>query len=334
MTAESGDLHATVKVPFDRAVDLVSEAAILKLQDRGLSVTACPISPGAEARLHKRVDILNGGFITPIGYMGNDLEISRSARVTMGVDPEPDRSEAKERQFIRYLIRKRHTSPFEMAEVKFACCMPIFVARQWIRHRTANVNEMSLRYRKPPDKTYRPDPQVITRRPDKIKQGRSDEILSPEATARVLRIMDETSENQFEAYREMAEVLELAPELARSVLPVSLYTQWVWKIDAHNLMHFLGLRLDAHAQYEIRVYAQAMADFVADWLPWTWAAFKDCVLDSMTLTGAEMRALAAGMRATGSLDQNLVEAAEKRFGSEVSSSDELAEFKAKLERLR
>lgn len=154
-----------------------------RFRDSGV-YTLCPTAPGAEARLHKRVDILNGGFIVPIGYMGNDREISRSARSCMSIEAEPDRTEEQDRQLIRYLVRKRHTSPLEMLEAKFACKMPIFVARQWIRHRTANVNEMSLRYQPPIDEIYVPEADKIGTRPKSIKQGRSDLALPPDKAAR------------------------------------------------------------------------------------------------------------------------------------------------------
>ncbi len=251
--------------------------------------TQRPISEAAESRLGVKVPLLDYGFVTPVDYMGTDLCIVQAARASYGPSPK---SKQDDRTLLRYLLRHRHTTPFEMCEVKFLCRMPIFVARQWIRHRTANVNEMSLRYSEPIWEFYVPQASALALQAKDNKQGREMMPLPPDVAARVQDFMQRRYEDDQRMYGWLEDEIGLAKELARMHLPVSLYTQWIWKIDLHNLMHFLSLRLDSHAQYEIRVFAQAMADFVAAWVPWSWEAFNDYKREAQTFSRQEQDALA------------------------------------------
>ncbi len=274
--------------------------------------------PSAEALLHTEVRCLDHGFITPVDYMGGDADIVQAARASYGPSTRPV---MEDRGLLRYLMRHKHTSPFEMAEVKFLCRMPLFVARQWIRHRTANVNEMSLRYGQPLDVYYVPDASTIAAQSSDNKQGRGLP-LSPEDAEEVRAIFLDGQAADAARHAALADRLGVARELARAVLPVSLYTQWVWKIDLHNLLHFLQLRLDPHAQYEIRVFAEAMAGFVRAWVPESWAAFEEYRLNAVTFGATERRALAM-MIAQYEDAENVGEAAGLKGG-------ELREFLAKV----
>lgn len=246
-----------------------------------------PLSPAADELLNKSVPVLDHGLVMPLDYMGTDNEIVQSARVTQGPSAKPLHDD---RGLLRYMMRHRHTTPFEMCEVRFKCRMPIFVARQWIRHRTAVVNEMSLRYSEPLACYYVPSAAHVSHQSTTNKQGRSTTLDGPMAeTVRAL-ITSHASACEM-LYDRLANDLGVAKELARSVLPVALYTEWIWKIDLHNLLHFLTLRLDPHAQLEIRVYAEAMAQFVRAWVPLAWDAFEEYRLFAVTFSRTEARAL-------------------------------------------
>ena len=199
--------------------------------------------------------------------MGGDDAIVQAARVSYG---QGTSKVSQDRGLIRYLMRHRHTTPFEMVEFKFHCKMPIFVARQWVRHRTANINEYSLRYSEARDEFYFPDPEHIQFQSALNKQGRSGEVPL-KLKQKVLDYFKEISERSFTMYQELNEA-GIARELARSLLPVNIYTEWYWKKDLHNLLHFIGLRSDSHAQYEIRVYSDAMAESVKAVAPFAWNA--------------------------------------------------------------
>ncbi|MBL8003506.1 MAG: FAD-dependent thymidylate synthase [Candidatus Kapabacteria bacterium] len=231
--------------------------------------------------------VLDHGFVRLVDYMGDDNAIVQAARVSYGAGTK---NVSSDRQLIRYLMRHRHTTPFEMCEVKFHVKLPIFVARQWIRHRTANVNEISGRYSEMVDEFYVPELEQI--RPQSVinKQGRSEDAFE---TDEATEIQAQLSETQRELYSEYKESLDknLARELARINLPLSLYTEWYWKIDLHNLFHFLHLRLDAHAQYEIRVFAEAMAAITKELFPIAYEAFEDYRLNSIGFTGPEIKIL-------------------------------------------
>jgi len=287
------------------------------------AVTARTLAPGAEALLGQEVPILDLGFVQALDYMGTDEDIVQAARVSYGPST---RKLHDDRGLLRYLMRHRHTTPFEMCEVKFRCKMPIFVARQWIRHRTANVNEMSLRYSEAPDEFYVPNLEHVTLQSSTNKQGRDLETELPaELREQVRALMRARNEQVYADYQRLAGELGIARELARTVLPVSLYTQWIWKIDLHNLLHFLDLRLDPHAQIEIRRFAEAMADFVRAWVPVAWEAFIDYRREALPLSRLEARALALLLAGTPEPE---AEAAAGLKGRE------LQEFQSKLARLR
>ncbi len=224
-----------------------------------------------EERLYEPLPCLDHGFVRCVDYMGDDGAIVQAARVSYGKGTKAVR---QDRGLLRYLLRHRHTSPFEMCEIKLHCKMPIFVARQWIRHRTASVNEYSARYSVLDREFYLPAPQDLAVQSKSNKQGRG-EVLTAEQAAVVLDLLKRDAETSYETYQALMEDHHLARELARMNLPVNYYTQWYWKVDLHNLLHFLGLRLHPHAQYEIRVFAEAIGSLVADWVPLTWEAFQD-----------------------------------------------------------
>ena len=240
-----------------------------------------------DALLGKRIDCLDKGFVRLIDVMGDDAAIVQAARVSYG---SGTKKVLEDRGLIRYLLRHAHTTPFEMVEFKFHVKLPIFVARQWIRHRTANVNEYSGRYSEMKDEFYTPHPNDI--RPQSVanKQGRSDETL-PDGMAE--QAANAFKSGQDEAYAQYQEFLEqgIAREIARINLPVSNYTEWYWKIDLHNLFHFLRLRIDAHAQYEIRVFAEAIAELVQPFVPYAWEAFEDYVLNAHRMTAPELKVM-------------------------------------------
>jgi len=203
------------------------------------------------------IKCLDKGFVRLVDSMGGDDAIVQAARVSYGKGTS---KVSQDRGLIRYLMRHRHTTPFEMVEFKFHCKMPIFVARQWARHRTANINEYSLRYSEARDEFYYPDPTQIQYQSALNKQGRAGKVPK-KLTDKVLQYFKEISEKSFDMYQELNEA-GLARELIRAILPVNLYTEWYWKNDLHNLLHFIGLRSDSHAQYEIRVFSDAMAESV------------------------------------------------------------------------
>jgi thymidylate synthase (FAD) len=240
-----------------------------------------------DALLGKRIDCLDKGFVRLIDVMGDDAAIVQAARVSYG---SGTKKVLEDRGLIRYLLRHAHTTPFEMVEFKFHVKLPIFVARQWIRHRTANVNEYSGRYSEMKDEFYTPNPNDI--RPQSVlnKQGRSEETL-PDGIAD--QAANAFKSGQDDAYAQYQEFLEqgIAREIARINLPVSNYTEWYWKIDLHNLFHFLRLRIDAHAQYEIRVFAEAIAELVKPFVPHAWQAFEDYVLNAHRMTAPELKVM-------------------------------------------
>jgi thymidylate synthase (FAD) len=284
--------------------------------------TSRTIAPGAESLLNIETPVLDLGFVQPIDYMGTDADIVQAARVSYGPST---RAVHDDRGLLRYLLRHRHTTPFEMCEAKFRCKMPIFVARQWVRTRTANINEMSLRYSEAPEEFYIPALEHVTLQSGTNKQGRDESIeLSSEIRESVRALMRARDEQAYADYQHLAGELGIARELARTVLPVSLYTQWIWKIDLHNLMHFLTLRLDAHAQVEIRLFAEAMAAFVKAWVPQAWEAFTDYRLEAATFSRQERQVLASMLVGDG-------EATARAVGL---NGRELDEFMAKLAKLR
>lgn len=245
------------------------------------------VVPEAEALLDQEIKVLDKGFVRLVDYMGGDQRIVQSARVSYG---DGTKSVRQDRALIHYLIKHWHTSPFEQVQLTFHCKMPIFIARQWIRHRTARLNEISGRYSIMKDEFYIPHPDQVAFQSSNNKQGRADSLPLDEA----MKIIEQMENDQKEAYSEYTGMIEkgVARELARTNLPVSLYTEWYWQIDLHNLFHFIRLRIDPHAQYEIRVYAEALAQCAKAVAPFAYEAFEEHVLGSVTFSKAECAALA------------------------------------------
>jgi thymidylate synthase (FAD) len=241
------------------------------------------VSEGMEAHLYRAHEVLDHGFIRVIDYMGDDAAIVQAARVSYGAGTKHVQNDDG---LIRYLMRHWHSTPFEMCEIKLHVKLPVFVARQWIRHRTANVNEYSARYSILDREFYIPEPEQLAAQSVVNNQGRG-EVLSGAESARVLAMLKSDAAQMYDHYEEMLSQdgqQGLARELARMNLPMNIYTQWYWKVDLHNLFHFLRLRADAHAQYEIRVYAEAIASCVRDWVPLAYAAFEDYRMGGVTLS--------------------------------------------------
>ena len=232
------------------------------------------------------IKCLDKGFVRLVDSMGGDNAIVQSARVSYGKGTS---KVSQDRGLIRYLMRHRHTTPFEMVEFKFHCKMPIFVARQWVRHRTANINEYSLRYSEARDEFYIPDPDQIEYQSALNKQGRAGKV-SNELKNKVIHYFNEISDRSFEIYSELNRE-GVARELARAILPVNLYTEWYWKNDLHNLLHFVGLRSDSHAQFEIRVFSDAMASYIKKVAPHAWEAYQDYAVNGMRFSGIEQKIL-------------------------------------------
>lgn len=248
------------------------------------------VSDGMEAHLYRAHEVLDHGFIRVIDYMGDDGAIVQAARVSYGAGTK---HVSNDEGLIRYLMRHWHSTPFEMCEIKLHVKLPVFVARQWIRHRTANVNEYSARYSILDREFYIPAPDQLAAQSTVNNQGRGAVLQGAEA-ARVLEVLKRDAGQAFDSYEAMLSQdgqQGLARELARMNLPMNTYTQWYWKTDLHNLFHFLRLRADAHAQYEIRVYAQAIAACVKDWVPLAFAAFEDYRMGGATLSAKAIAVL-------------------------------------------
>ena len=297
--------------------------------------------PALEEILYAAIPVLDHGFVRVVDYMGDDAAIVQAARVSYG---KGTKKVSEDRGLINYLLRHRHSTPFEMCEIKFHVKLPIFVARQWIRHRTANVNEYSARYSILDREFYVPDRRYLDRHliekriekqleehgqhdlfgpPEPVplaelaaqsksnRQGRDQSLTDAEAE-QVLEWIKEESTREYTIYQKLLNVDEqgrvldagrqgLARELARMVLPANIYTQWYWKVDLHNLLHFLSLRADPHAQYEIRAYAEVMLDVVKRWLPMTYDAFVQHRLNAVTLSAsafAVVKRMLAGEQVT------------------------------------
>lgn len=248
------------------------------------SSTLRPVSDGVEAMLYEPMPVLDHGFVRVIDYMGDDAAICQAARVSYG---KGTKSVQNDEGLIRYLMRHWHSTPFEMCELKLHVKLPVFVARQWIRHRTANVNEYSARYSILDREFYIPAREHLAAQSTVNNQGRGA-VLQDQEAAQVLEILKADSSRAYDNYERMISddgQDGLARELARMNLPANIYTQWYWKIDLHNLLHFLRLRADPHAQYEIRVYAEIMCDIVKAWVPATYRAFEDYRLGGANLSG-------------------------------------------------
>ena len=240
--------------------------------------------PAAQALLDRQLPVLDHGFVRLVDYLGGDARIVQAARVSYGAGTKTLR---EDRALINYLYRHLHTSPFEQVVLTFHCKLPIFVARQWIRHRTARLNELSGRYSVMRDEFYVPDAGRIALQSDDNKQG-SGASLPPEQARKVLGLLRDEQAAAYEGYSELVQ-RGIARELARINLPLSLYTEWYWQIDLHNLFHFLRLRLDAHAQYEIRAYAGALAQCAKAVAPLAYGAFEEYGLHGARLSRRELK---------------------------------------------
>ena len=282
------------------------------------------VVPEAEAILDREYPVLDQGFVRLVDYLGGDQRIVQSARVSYG---EGTRSYRQDAALIDYLLRNDHTSPFEQVVLTFHAKMPVFVARQWVRHRTARLNEISGRYSVMKDEFYVPAGEDIALQSTDNKQGRSDESISDE---RQEAVREQFRSGQADAYSAYTRLIDegIARELARINLPLSLYTEWYWQIDLHNLFHFLKLRMDPHAQREIRLYAQTMFKITRAVCPTACAAFERHVLGSTSFSADELAALELLVdRVSGSDVQTAAEAAARAAGLSGKAAER---FVAKL----
>jgi thymidylate synthase (FAD) len=267
--------------------------------------------------------VLDHGFIECLDVMGDDKAIEDAARVSYTAGESEDRTHEQRRNLLRYLMRHKHTTPYEMVEFKFRVSVPMFAWRQWIRHRTANVNEISGRYQELPEICYTPEVDQVRVQSKSSKQGRGEETVE-DADAMVEAFRFEQVD-AFGLYR-MRLKKGVAKELARINLPLSTYTTAVWKLDLHNLFHFLQLRVHPHAQHEIRVYAVAMGEMIKQHCPVAYEAFEDYRLHAVTFSRVEKEILGAHIDSSRPLHL-LLEAAsnDERLGKR-----EVAEFRAKI----
>jgi thymidylate synthase (FAD) len=245
------------------------------------------VVPEAEAILDKEFPVLDKGFVRLVDYLGGDERVVQAARVSYGAGTKTYREDSG---LIDYLLRNRHTSPFEQIIMTFHVKLPIFVARQWVRHRTARLNEISARYSIMKDDFYVPGPEDIAPQSKDNKQGRSEEALGEEEAEKVRLSFEKAQKQAFSDYTELIDS-GLARELARINLPLSLYTEWYWQIDLHNLFHFLELRLDSHAQKEIRLYATVLLEIAEKVAPWCCESFKRHVLGGVNFSQEEFAEL-------------------------------------------
>ena len=292
-----------------------------------ISETARVTAPELEAVLYKPIEVLDHGFIRVIDYMGDDSSIVQSARVSYG---KGTKKISNDKGLIKYLMRHRHSTPFEMCEIKFHIKLPIFIARQWIRHRTANVNEYSARYSILDKEFYIPSAENLAAQSAINNQGRGDALTDDEAS-NVIQILKKDAEQTYSNYETLlnesseGNIIDesksgIASELARMNLTLNTYTQWYWKIDLNNLLHFLALRADDHAQYEIRVYADAMLDIVKKWVPLTYEAFEDYRIGGTELSAKEVN-----------LMRKLLKGEKVSFEEEGLSKREWSELQRKFE---
>lgn len=259
----------------------------------GLSETRRPTVAALEAILQIEHPILDHGFVRVIDYMGDDAAIVQAARVSFG---RGTKTVSEDRALIRYLMRHWHSTPFEMCEIKLHVKLPIFVARQWVRHRTANINEYSARYSILDREFYTPSPDHLAAQTTTNRQGRGA-VLDENQAAHVLNLLRDDAERSYATYRRLlndsddpehdASRTGLTRELARIGLSLSTYTQWYWKTDLHNLFGFLRLRADPHAQFEIRAYAECIQDIIRRWVPASYEAFEDYRMNAVSLSAAE-----------------------------------------------
>jgi thymidylate synthase (FAD) len=273
------------------------------------SSTRRPTCAPLEALMFTPIDVLDKGFVRVVDYMGDDAAIVQGARVSYG---RGTRKTSTDRGLIRYLMRHRHTTPFELAELKLHVRAPIFVTRQWFRHRTASINEYSARYSVLEREFYVPDIDSIAAQSDSNRQGRGEK-MSAEQAQEISRILKDDAAHCYDNYLLMlnetpdGQIIDetrtgLARELARINLPVGIYTQFYWKVNLWNLLRFLSLRADPHAQYEIRAYADAILRIVEQWVPYAHEAFSDYVLGASELSSQALALLRAALTPGEKLD--------------------------------
>jgi len=302
-----------------------TQLAEIAAQRATATATLRPTVPAMEALLYTPIALLDHGFLRVIDYMGDDAAIVQAARVSYG---RGTRRVSEDAGLIRYLLRHRHSTPFEMCEIKFHVKLPIFVARQWIRHRMANVNEYSARYSVLDREFYIPAPEQLAAQSSANRQGRGD-VLAGEEAAHVLGLLRDDATRAYDHYVEMLNEDEagnpvdparagLARELARMNLTLNTYTQWYWKTDLHNLLHFVSLRADTHAQYEIRVYADAILNILDAWVPAAAGAFRDYRLGAVTFS-AQMLTVLRLMLAGEAVDQAASGLSKREWGEMMAS---------------
>jgi thymidylate synthase (FAD) len=259
----------------------LSDTEIDKIRDEFQTKTVRATSPELEEILYKPIPVLDHGFVRVIDYMGTDAAVVQAARVSYGAGTKKIQ---EDRGLINYLMRRRHTTPFEMCELKLHIKMPIFVARQWVRHRTASLNEYSARYSVMSKEFYIPEISQLAKQSETNKQGKSAEELDRNHADEIMEIFQQSCADAHKKYSHLLDDLSLTRELSRVILPLGAYTEMYWKIDLHNLMHFLKLRADSHAQYEIRCYADVIMEILKKWLPITSEAFINYQKEATSLS--------------------------------------------------
>ncbi len=274
------------------------------------------IVPEAEAILDKEFPVLDKGFVRLVDYYGSDQRIVQAARVSYGAGTKTVNQDAG---LIDYLLRHQHTSPFEQVVFTFHVKMPIFVARQWVRHRMGRMNEVSGRYSIMKDECYVPEAACIAKQAKDNKQGRESEPLPKDEAEKVRKDFEEGQAHVYETYSKMVDD-GIAREIARINLPLSLYTEFYWQMDLHNLFHFLKLRLDSHAQYEIREYAKVILDMVRKVCPLATASFENDMNRAVSFTGEEMEALRAVLDGK---ENPLTEKKLQRFNEKIATGIQL-----------
>jgi len=284
---------------------------------------------GAELTDENTIRCLDKGFVRLVDVMGDDSSVVQAARVSYG---KGTKSVREDKRLINYLMKHRHTSPFEMVEFKFHCKMPIFVARQWIRHRTASVNELSGRYSVMKDEVWEPSPSDLRKQSQLNKQCSTQETVGEPHASKIIQEFKEDQRRLFEHYNSYLES-GIAREIARANLPLSTYTEWYWKIDLHNLFHFLELRLAPEAQREIRVYAEAISEFVKRKCPLSWEAFEEHSLNGVRFSRSEIAILRSVIKENWLMDkieEMRLNQLKKEGLSDSSIRVELTELREKL----
>lgn len=278
-----------------------------------------PNSPELDTLLTKVFPVLDKGFIRIVDYMGNDSSIVQAARVSYGTGTK---QVSQDKALINYLMEHYHTTPFEMAQIKVHVKLPIFVARQWMRHRTGTFNEYSARYSVMDKEFYLPDASVVAEQSTTNKQGRIDNPLPEEDANRIIGLLNHDAKAAYDTYSLLLEDSRLSREIARINLPVNFYTQFYWTVNLHNLLHFCKLRADSHAQYEIQQYAKVLLDIVKAWVPHTFEAFMEHRVNSVTFSAKEMKILKNKLKGieVGAIDSELSKRQQEKFNKKLDTA--------------